>query len=109
MRSLLAEPGSNRLSHPDGGPVAAFVFGGRVPCAFDIVDSNVGTGDGGTKTDVVEQEEFWFWPEQHGVSQTGRAQILFSALSNGTRVAIIALQGAWFQDVAADDQRRFFS
>ena len=88
--------------------VAAFVFGGGVPCAFDIVDSNVGTGDGGTKTDVVEQEEFWFWPEQHGVSQAGRAQILFSALSNGTRVAVIALQGAWFQDVAADDQRRFF-
>ncbi len=36
---------------------------------LDIVDSNVGTGDRRSETDVIEQEEFRFWPEQYGVGK----------------------------------------
>ena len=68
----------------------------------------MGTRDGCAKADVVEQEEFWFRPEQHGVGDAGGAQVLFSALGDRARVAVVTLQGAWFQDIAADDQRRFF-
>ncbi len=88
--------------------VAAFVFGGGVPCAFDIIDSNVRTGSGRTKTDVVEQEELWLWPEQNGVCDAGGAQVLFSAFSDRAWVAVVALQGAWLEDIATDDQGRFF-
>ena len=88
--------------------VTTFVFGGGVPCAFDVVDSNVGARNRGTETDIVEQEELWFWPEQNGVRQTGRAQVFFRAFGDGARVTVVALQRAWFQDITADDQRRFF-
>ena len=86
--------------------VATFVLGGGVPCAFDIVDSDVGTGDRRTEADIVKQEELWLWPEQNGVCDAGRAQVLFRALGDGTRVAIVTLQGAWLQDVATNNQRR---
>jgi len=88
--------------------VTTFVFGGRVPCAFDVIDSDVGTRNGSTKTDVIEQEELWLWPEQNGVCDTGRTQVLFSAFCDRAWVTVIALQRARFQDIAADDQRRFF-
>ncbi len=88
--------------------VTTFVFGGGVPCAFDIVDSHVGTGDVGTKANVVEQEELWLWPEQNGVCDAGGAQVLFSAFSDGARVAIVALQRAWLKDIATDNQGRLF-
>jgi len=48
--------------------VAAFVFGCRVPCAFDIVDCNMRTGDAAAKTHVIKQEKFWLWPKQNGIS-----------------------------------------
>ncbi|MNP24196.1 hypothetical protein D3C76_1169440 [compost metagenome] len=88
--------------------VTTFVFGGGVPCAFDIVDSHVGTGDRRTKADVVKQEELWLWPEQHGVRDAGRTQVLFSAFSDGAWVAVVALQRAWLKDVATDNQGRLF-
>ena len=88
--------------------VTTFVFGGGVPCAFDIIDSDVGTGNGCAEADVVKQEELWLWPEQHGVCDAGRTQVLFSAFSDGARVAVVALQGAWFQDVTTNNQGRFF-
>ena len=88
--------------------VTAFVFGRGVPRTFNVIDRDMGAGDRGTKADVVEQEEFWFWPEQDGISDAGGAQVLFSAFRDGARVTVIALQGAWLEDIAADDQGRFF-
>lgn len=77
--------------------VTTFIFGGGVPCAFDIIDSDVGTGNRAAETDVVEQEEFWLWPEQHGVRDAGSAQVFFSAFRDGARVAVIALQRTRFR------------
>ena len=88
--------------------VTTFVFGGRVPCAFDVIDSNVGTRNRRAETDVIEQEEFWLWPEQNGVCDAGRTQVLFSAFRDRTWVAVVALQGAWLEDVATDNQSWFF-
>ena len=86
--------------------VTTFILGGGVPCAFDIVDSNVGTGDRRSETDVIEQEEFRFWPEQYGVGNASGTQVIFSALRDGARVTVIALQGTRFKDVATDNQGR---
>ncbi len=88
--------------------VTTFVFGGGVPCTFDVVDSHVGARDRGTETNVIEQEEFWFWPEQNGVCDAGRTQVLFSAFSDGAWVAVVALQRAWLEDIATDDQGWLF-
>ncbi|CCJ90552.1 Glutamine synthetase (glnA) gene and ORF1 [Cronobacter turicensis 564] len=88
--------------------VAAFVFGGRVPRAFDVVDSDMRAGDGAAEADVVKQEELRFRPEQNGVRDAGRAQVLFRALGDGTRVAIVALHGARLEDIATNNQGRFF-
>ena len=88
--------------------VTTFVFGGGVPCAFDIIDSHVGTGNGCAETDVVKQEELWLWPEQNGICDAGRTQVLFSAFSDGARVAVVALQRTGFEDIATDDQGRLF-
>ena len=88
--------------------VTAFVFGGGVPCTFDVVDSHVGARNRGTEADVIEQEEFWLWPEQNGVCDAGRTQVLFSAFRDRTWVAVVALQRAWLEDVATDDQGWFF-
>ena len=88
--------------------VTAFVFGGGVPCAFDIIDSNVGTGNRAAEAYVVEQEELWLWPEQNGVCDACCAQVFFSAFCDGARVAIVALHGARLEDIATDDQSRFF-
>lgn len=88
--------------------VTAFVFGTGVPCAFDVINSDVRTGDGTAEADIVEQEEFWFWSEQHGIGDASGAQVLFSAFCDRARVTVIALQRAWFQDIAADDQGGFF-
>jgi hypothetical protein len=65
---------------------------------------HVGTGNRRAETDVVKQEEFWLWPEQNGVCDAGRTQILFSAFCDGARVTVIALQRTGFQDIATDDQ-----
>ena len=60
--------------------VAAFVFGRRVPCAFDIIDSDVRTGDAAAETHIIKQEEFWLWPEQNGVRDAGSTQEIFCTL-----------------------------
>ncbi|MNO04425.1 hypothetical protein D3C81_2254480 [compost metagenome] len=64
----------------------------------------MGTGNRATETDVVEQEEFWLWPEQHGVCDAGGTQVFFSTFCDGARVAVVTLQCAWFQDITTDDQ-----
>ncbi|MNH12775.1 hypothetical protein D3C79_723260 [compost metagenome] len=88
--------------------VAAIVFGAGVPCAFDIVDSHVGTTDAAAETNIVEQEELRLWPEQHGIRDAGRAQEVFCTLGDGTRVTVVALHGAWLENVAANNQGGFF-
>ncbi|CCK16618.1 Glutamine synthetase (glnA) gene and ORF1 [Cronobacter universalis NCTC 9529] len=88
--------------------VAAFVFGGGVPRAFDVVNRDMGAGDGAAEADVVKQEELRFRPEQYGVRDAGGAQVFFCALGDGARVAIVALHGARLEDVATNNQGRFF-
>ena len=88
--------------------VAAVVFCAGVPGAFDVVDGHVGPADAAAEADVVEQEELRLWPEQHGIRDAGGAQEVFGAFGDGARVAIVALHGARLENVAANDQRRFF-
>lgn len=88
--------------------VIVFVFGGGVLCIFNVIDCDMGVGDRGVKMDVVEQEEFWFWFEQDGISDVGGVQVFFSVFCDGVWVMVIVLQGVWFEDIVVDDQGWFF-
>ena len=77
------EPGSNRLSRGTVTFVTTFVFGGGSSHAPSMSSIATWEPDRGTETNVIEQEEFWLWPEQNGVCDAGRTQVLFCTFSDG--------------------------
>ncbi len=77
------------------------------PIRFFRVDLNERARHVLAPLDVVKNEELRLWTEESCVAQTGRLQVLFSALSNRAGIALVALHGRRLNDVAAQDNGRF--
>ncbi|MNH08892.1 hypothetical protein D3C79_683300 [compost metagenome] len=88
--------------------VAAFDVLVGHPRALFGVDLEHRAGDIGLELHFVEDEEFRLWTDEDGVTDTGGLQVLFGAAGDGAWVAVIALHGRRFDDVADQDQGRFF-
>jgi len=88
--------------------VAAFhVLVGHPRTLFGV-DLEHGTGDIGLELHLVENEELWLRADENGVADTGGLQVFLGTGSDGAWVAVIALHGRRFDDVAHQDQRRLF-
>ena len=88
--------------------VAAFDIAVGHPGALPGVDLEHRAGDVGLELHFVEDEELGLRAYEYGVTNASGLQELFGALGDGTRVAIVALHGARLDDVADQDQGRFF-
>ncbi|RMR51720.1 hypothetical protein ALP84_05248 [Pseudomonas cichorii] len=88
--------------------VAAFHVLVRHPRALFGEDLEHGAGDVGLVLDRIEDEEFWLRTNEYGVTDTGGLQVFLGAVGDGAWVAVIALHGRRFDDVADQDQGRLF-
>src|SRR5690606_8690121 len=61
----------------------------------------------GFVANVFEDEEFCFWSEERGISDTGGLQVCFCAFCNTTWVAVLWLTGAWVDDREVERQSLF--
>ena len=109
---LLRVDGRHReVAALDGRPmtlVAVFVVLARIPGAFVGVHFVGAAVHARADGDLVENEEFVFRAEQRGVGDSGGFEIGLGALCQGARVALVALHGHRFDDVAAQVDRGFF-
>ena len=88
--------------------VAVFIGLAGIPGAFVGVHFVRAAVHAGTDGNVVENEEFVFGAKQRRVGDSGGLEIRFRALCQGTRVALVALHGHGFDDIAAQVNRRLF-
>ena len=89
--------------------VAAFRVVGCHPRRFFRLDLIHGAAHVGFVLDIVENEKFWFRAEIGCVTDTGSGQVRLSSLGERAWIAVVALHGAWLEDVAADVNGGFFS
>ncbi|RMN84403.1 hypothetical protein ALQ56_05747 [Pseudomonas syringae pv. papulans] len=71
-------------------------------------DLEHGTGDVGLELHFVEDEELWLRTYEYGVADTGGLQVFLGTVGNGARVAVVALHGRRFDDVAHQNQGWLF-
>src|SRR5471032_631827 len=71
-------------------------------------DLEHGARDVGLELDRTKDEEFWFRAYEYGVADTGGLQVFLGTVRDGTWVAVIALHGRRFDDVANQDQGWLF-
>jgi len=90
VRTLASGHGFGLLA---GGP------GGLLGTDLDVTAGHVVTpGDG------IEDEEFGFGAKVGHVADAGGLQVGLGALGDGTRIAVVALAGVGFDDVAGQDE-----
>jgi hypothetical protein len=88
--------------------VAAFDVLVGHPRTLFRVDLEHGAGNVGLELHLVEDEELWLRTCVYGVTDSGGFQVLFGALGDRTWVAVVALHARRLDDVADQDQGRFF-
>jgi len=77
-----------------------------VPDGFLAVDGVEGAVGFVVEPHVIEDEELGFGPEDGGIGQAGALEILFAALGDAARVAIVGFFGAGFGDGAGQGKSR---
>ena len=82
--------------------VAVVATGG--PSSFNRVDFVERTTLGAFVADAVEDEEFWLWAEENGVTDAKRLQVGQGFFGDRTWAAVVWLTGTWLDDVANDVQ-----
>ena len=87
--------------------VAVEIFAGN-PGGFFGVDFVHGACTCRSSTYGIEYEELGLRAEQSGVGDAGGLQVLFGAAGNGAGIALVALHGGGFDDVAGDVDCGFF-
>ena len=96
----IAALGAHAVAH-----VAGVVVAVGVRRQLDRVQLEAGVVRRHRKLHVVEDEEFCFGADEHGVADAGRLQVGLGALGDHARVAAIAFAGAGLENVAEYGQR----
>ena len=85
--------------------IAAFVIGVAIGWQFRMVKLEACVVGIRHEAHIVEDEEFSFWTDEHGVADTRGLQIGFGLLCDAARIAVVRLACAWIENVANDRHR----